>query len=54
MKEFKVENKYATSKNSLKYVNMDVMGLGLSFKLQTPTGLPAVDLSVLDELAGNP
>jgi hypothetical protein len=46
-----VENKY--SKNP-KHVEMEVTGLGLPFTLTTPTGLPAVDLSVLVELAGNP
>ena len=30
------------------------MGYGLQYHLTTPTGLPAVDLSVLEELAGNP
>ena len=30
------------------------MGLGIPSILETPTGLPSVDLSVLQELAGNP
>ena len=33
---------------------MEVEGLGLTPNLTTPTGLPAVDLSVLLELAGDP
>ena len=37
-----------------KFVEMEITGLGLPFTLTTPTGLPAVDISVLEELAGNP
>lgn len=33
---------------------MEVMGLGLPSVSETPTGLPAVDLAVLETLAGNP
>lgn len=33
---------------------MEVMGLGLPYHSETPTGLPSVDIAVLEELAGNP
>ena len=55
VKTFKVENKYAyTSELSPKFVNMEIEGWGLTPDKITPTGLPAVDLSVLLELAGDP
>lgn len=40
--------------NTMKFVKMEVTGYGLKYHLTTPTGLPAADLSVLDELAGHP
>ena len=33
---------------------MDIKGYGLPYSATTPTGTPAVDLSVLEELAGDP
>ncbi len=51
VKSFKVENKHGSKP---KYVEMEIMGLGLPFNVETPTGLPAVDLAVIKELAGNP
>ena len=33
---------------------MEVMGLGLAYDKTTPLGLPSVDESVLEELAGDP
>lgn len=33
---------------------MKVTGLGLPFTTETPTGLPMVDIAVLEHLAGEP
>lgn len=51
VKTFKIENMFGIKP---KFVEMQVMGLGMVPHKFTPLGLPSVEFNVLEELAGDP